>query len=79
VPEIFDQKGRLQFDPEYHPNHRTSWSESDLEYLCKYAEIDGYRKISMALGRTEKTCSSKLDKLKQNGRYEYYKNSNKHW
>lgn len=79
MQEVYDKIGRLKYNPFYHVNQGTLWSESDLEYLCKYAEIDGLKKIALALGRTETTVGEKISQLRRNGKYEYYKNLNRYW
>lgn len=75
----FDNQGRMVFHPEYHENHGKPFSESDLEYLCKFYEVDSRRMMSFALGRTEHTIASKVTTLRKKGLYEFYKNRNKHW
>ncbi len=70
---------RLPYDPVLHPNHKKPWTASDLEYLCKYYELDGMRYMSYALGRTEGTITEQIKRLKQSGKFEYYKNLNKYW
>jgi hypothetical protein len=75
----YDNQGRLKYHPDFHPNHKKTFTESDLEYLCKYYEVDGKKKMSLALGKTETTVSMKVVLLKKNGLFDYYKNLNKHW
>jgi hypothetical protein len=75
----FDRLGRMKFHPDFHQNHKTPFSQSDLEYLCKYFDVDPIRTIAFALGRTEHTCATKVSALKKQGLFEYYKNLNKHW
>lgn len=75
----FDKLGRMKYHPEFHPMHRHPFTESDLEYLCKYYETDPVRTIAFALGRTEHTLLTKISMLKKRGLYEYYKNLNRHW
>lgn len=75
----YDSCGRMFYNPEFHPHHGESWSESDLEYLCKYHEYDGLKCMELALGRTQKTIASKITDMRKNGKYQYYKNLNKHW
>lgn len=75
----FDNHGRMIYHPEFHENHGKHFSESDLEYLCKYYESDSRRSIAFALGRTEHTVAIKVSALRKSGLYEYYKNLNKHW
>ncbi|MCT8138611.1 DNA-entry nuclease [Anaerobacillus sp. CMMVII] len=74
-----DQSGRMMYNPIFHPNNGKRYSESDLEYLCKYWEIDDWRTMGFALGRTEKTLSNTVSRLRKEGLYDYYKNLNKHW
>jgi predicted ArsR family transcriptional regulator len=78
TPE-YDRHGRMKYHPEFHKNHEKPFTESDLEYLCKFYDVDGAKLISLALGRTEATVRSKLSNLKKRGLFEYYKNLNKHW
>lgn len=66
--------GRMQYHPEFHPNHGKPFSQDDLIYMCKFYEIDGPRKISFALGKTEHTVMSRISALRKNGKFEYYKN-----
>lgn len=75
----FDSQGRMQYNPDFHFSHGKPFTESDLEYMCKYYEIDGTKLMSLALGKTEMTIESKIRKLKKQNRYEYYKNLNKYW
>ena len=79
APIEYDRVGRMKYHPKYHKNHKKPFSESDLEYLCKFYDVDGAKLIAMALGRTEAAVNSKLNKLKKLGLFEYYKNLNKHW
>jgi hypothetical protein len=75
----YDRWGRMKYHPEFHHNHGKPFTESDLEYLCKFYEIDGPLSISLALGRTQKIIMNKVSELKKQGLYDYYKNLNKHW
>lgn len=75
----YDKQGRMNYHPEFHFNHGKPFEPVELEYLCKFYESDGAADISFALGRTESTLRSKVNSLKKNGLFEYYKNCNKHW
>ncbi|WP_108669527.1 DNA-entry nuclease [Peribacillus acanthi] len=75
----YDSQGRIKYHPELHNKQGLPWSEEDLEYLCKYESIDDRQTIAMALGRTVTTVDTRLHLLKKTGRFEYYKNLNKHW
>ncbi len=75
----FDRFGRMNYHPDFHFNHCKTMSEEELEYLCKFWEFDNCRTVAFALGRTEHSLDSTVNKLKKSGLYEYYKNLNKHW
>lgn len=75
----YDKLGRMNYHPDYHFNQGKPFSQEELEYLCKYWEVDPPDLISLALGRTEKSLYSKVKRLQKNGLYEYYKNRNKYW
>jgi hypothetical protein len=70
----FDKQGRMQYHPDFHPNHGKPFSTSDLIYLCKYHKLDGPRGIGFALGKTEQTISVRLNDLRRDGDYEFYRN-----
>lgn len=75
----YDVKGRMRYNPDYHPNMGKTWTESDIEYACKYYEVDDLEVLAMALGRTADSVSVKINTLKRQGKFEYYKNLNKYW
>jgi hypothetical protein len=76
---LINKHNRMEYHPEFHPNHGKPFTKSDLEYLCKFWEIDHRRTIAFALGRTEATCASKINRLRKEGLYHYYKNLNENW
>ena len=69
----FDDQGRMQYHPDFHPNHGEKMSKEELAYLCKFYEVDHARTMAFALGRTEHTLRAKVNKLKKAGLYDYYK------
>jgi DNA-binding MarR family transcriptional regulator len=79
VPEVceeglrYDSMGRILYHPEFHPNHRKPFTAEELEYLCRFYEVDDSRTMAFALGRTESTVLAKVSELKKRGLYEYYK------
>ncbi len=79
LKEEFDKDGFLKFNPEYHENTGSHYDEEELEYLCKYVEVDGIKKMSMALGRTPHSVKQKVHDLRKIGEFEYYRTLNKHW
>lgn len=75
----FDHFGRMIYHPEFHDRHGETFTEEELEYLCKYWEYDGQRLMAYALGRTEHVLRNKVYYLRKNGKLDYYKNLNKHF
>jgi hypothetical protein len=81
----FDKQNRMQYHPDFHTNQGNVWSLEDLEYLCKFWEVDPMRTVAFALGRTETTCASKIQYLKsvknEHGvsMYEVYKKRNHYY
>lgn len=75
----YDRYGRMKYHPEFHFSHGKAFTESDLEYICKFYEVDHTRDIAFAIGKTEHTIRSKVDQLRKKGLFEHYKNLNKHW
>lgn len=75
----FDKHGRMQYHPDFHFSHGKPFSESELEYICKFYEVDHARTLSFAIGRTEHTIRSKVDYLRKKNLFNHYKNLNKHW
>jgi len=75
----YDNYGRLLYHPVLHPNHKKPYTESELEYLCKYWEVDGMKTMGMAMGRPEHSLATKINLLRKDNLFDYYKNLNKHW
>ncbi|NKQ20638.1 DNA-entry nuclease [Brevibacillus laterosporus] len=71
----FDSLKRMKFHPSFHLNQGKTYTTEELEYLCRFYEFDHMRTIAFALGRTEATVASKVDLLRQEGMFEYYKRS----
>lgn len=73
--EQFDRYGRLLYNPEYHFNQGKPWTKEELTYLCSMHRNmhGGMKSLSLAIGRTETTCATKIGYLQKQGRYEYYK------
>jgi hypothetical protein len=77
----YDQFGRMKRHPLYHHNSysRTPFTEEELEYICKYWHVDNYDDLGLALGRTGVSLAQKVSVLKKQGKFNYYKNLNRHW
>ncbi len=55
------------------------FTEEDLEYLCRFWDCDGEVMVAYALDRPPATLRTKVYKLKKSGKFDLYKNLNKHW
>lgn len=75
----YDRFDRMQYHPEFHFAHGKVFTESDLEYVCKFYEVDHVRNLAFAIGKTEQTIRTKVMQLRKRGLFDYYKNLNKHW
>lgn len=64
----FDAQGRMNYHPEFHPNHRKKMTMDEKIYLAKYYPlIDNARTVAFALGRTEHTIMHITSKLRKTG------------
>ncbi|WP_214482922.1 DNA-entry nuclease [Bacillus sp. SM2101] len=79
IPVEYYKLGLMKYHPYYHPNRGKSYTVEELEYLCKFYEIDGANFMGMALGRPPKSIAATVNKLKDEGKFEYYKLLNKFW
>lgn len=75
----YDRYGRLVYNPEFHPNHGKPYTQSDLEYLCKFWGVDEAKSLAFALGRPEHSLASKVNSLRKSDQFEWYKKLNKFW
>jgi hypothetical protein len=75
----YDRYGRMMYHPEVHPNHGKTYTQSDLEYLCKYWGVDDAKSLAFALGRPEHSLAAKVNELRKSSQFNYYKNLNKYW
>lgn len=75
----YDKCGRMLYHPEFHHQHKKPFTVSEMEYLCKFWDIDPRRTMSFALGRPETLLSTMVNQLKKNGEFEYWKNLNVFW
>jgi len=71
----YDSYHRLNYNELLHFNQGKVWNMKDSVYLCKYADADGLKSVSLALGRTYKSVAQKLKTLKKEGLYEQYKHT----
>ena len=69
----FDAQGRMNYHPDFHENHGKPFTDEEKEYIAKYYKTDGARKVSFALGRTEKAIMEKYSEMNRNGTLDYYR------
>lgn len=72
----YDNMGRMEYHPDFHPNQNKMWTLSELEYLCKFYKMDGSLSMSLALGRTQTIVSNTYARLKKDGLCDFYRNLN---
>lgn len=70
----YDRLGRMRYHPFFHDKQGTRFTESEMIYICKFWDKDKTKNLSLALGRTETSLAKKIQVLKKDWRYEYYKN-----
>lgn len=67
-PITYDRHGRMQYHPDYHPNHKKDWMASDEQYLIEnYAGL-GPETIAAALGRTIGVIMTRAYTLRKEGK-----------
>jgi hypothetical protein len=69
----YDSLGRMQYHPDFHPNHGKPFKLDEIIYICKYHQTDDIRSLSFAVGRTEHTVASKITSLRKDGLYWKYR------
>lgn len=76
VPEQgieYDDRGRMLYHPEFHPNQGKRFSDEETAYLCKFYETDTLKSLSLALGRLEKSLEDRIAYLKKKSLFDYYR------
>ena len=66
-PVTYDAYGRMQYHPDFHPNHGLPWKTTEQAYLIERYELDGPEQVSFALGRTIHTVMAKAWELRKLG------------
>ncbi len=67
IPVTYDAYGRMQYHPDFHPNHGKAWKTTEQSYLIERYELDGPEQVSFALGRTIHTVMEKAYVLRKSG------------
>ncbi len=63
----YDGYGRMQYHPDFHPNHGKPWTTHDERYLIDYYEKLGPEQVSLELGRTIHTVMQRACQLRKSG------------
>ena len=69
----YDRANRIKYNPEFHDNHGKHFTEEDLIYLCSQFGAKSGRDLAFALGRTEAGIHGTLKRVRESGKFEYYK------
>lgn len=64
----FDTQGRPTYHPDYHEKHNSAWTTAEERYLIDNYSAVGLEQMSLELGRTVNSISSKVGKLREAGR-----------
>ncbi|MGG7057564.1 hypothetical protein ACQPUZ_04630 [Clostridium tertium] len=64
----YDRQGRMRYNPELHDRQGLPWEEDEIEYLIRWYDIIGMEEMSLALGRTENTVTSKVQRMRKEGK-----------
>lgn len=64
----FDRWGRLQYDPDLHPNHAKPWTVKEEQYLIDFYGGVSPEELSLSLGRTPHAVYQKATMLRKQGR-----------
>ncbi|MED1919789.1 hypothetical protein P4V64_31415, partial [Bacillus thuringiensis] len=73
-PEVeYDNRGRLMYHPDFHPNQGKRFTDDETAYLCKFYGTDSLKSLSLALGRLEKSLEYRIAYLRKAGLFDYYR------
>ena len=70
----YDDRGYIKKHEYYHVNDGKKWADEELKYIAKFYEFDGTAKVSLALGRTQKSVKTIFQRMKKGGDLEHYRN-----
>jgi len=67
IEPTYDKWGRMNYNPEYHANHKKDWTVQDQKYLIENYALLGPEQVSFALERTIHTVQSRAYELRKAG------------
>lgn len=68
----YDYEGRLKYNQEFHTEQGRQFTTMEIAYLCKFADKDELKSLSMALGRTEQVLRNTLMQIKKNNLLDHF-------
>ncbi len=63
----YDKHGRMNYHPDFHPNHRKPWTTKDQKFLIDKYEKLGPDQVALSLGRTIRTIMQTANRLRKQG------------
>lgn len=67
-PIEYDKSGRMKYNQDLHDRQGKPWDNDEIEYLIAWYTRIGLEEMSLALGRTEGTIATKVNKLRNQDR-----------
>lgn len=67
IEVTYDRYGRMNYHPDFHPNHGKQFTNKDIKYLIEWYEKIGPDQVSLDLGRTIHTVQQKAYTLRKRG------------
>ena len=63
----YDSVGRIAYNPELHDRQGQPWTVEETQYLIDWYNIIGAEEMSLALGRSENTITTRVNRLRSKG------------
>lgn len=63
----YDSVGRMTYNPELHDMQGQPWTVEEAQYLIDWYNIIGAEEMSLALGRSENTIATRVNRLRSKG------------
>lgn len=63
----YDSVGRMTYNPELHDMQGQPWTVEETQYLIDWYNIIGAEEMSLALGRSENTIATRVNRLRSKG------------
>lgn len=64
----YDRHGRMQYHPDYHHNHKKTWTNFDEKYLIENYSVIGPELTALGLGRTIGVVMTRAYELRKEGK-----------